>query len=286
MNKKVRNILIFIFVALTSGWLGVLVDNYVKSPPESQSLGMGIWLVLPLLTVVLLRFFAGDGWKDLRIRPHSKANTKWYIVALLIYPLVTVVIFAIGKIGGWIDFSNFRADVYFAGFVTALLPNFVKNIFEESVWRGYLTTKLLNEKIKDIWLYLIVGGVWGAWHLPYYLCFLPETDMYRILPVGRLAFAFVAIISMICWTGMFVEIFRLTKSIWSVILLHTVEDSVINHLVIDGHIAVAAGKEFLISPVSGIVTSGLYLCTGLLLRHVRISKNFSTPDTGAGRATP
>jgi len=149
----------------------------------------------------------------------------------------------------------------------------VKNIFEESVWRGYLTTKLLNEKVKDIWLYLIVGLVWGIWHLPYYLCFLPQADMYQVLPVGRLAFALVAIVSMICWTVMFVEIFRLTKSIWSVVLLHMVEDSLINHLVIDGHIAIVAGKEFLISPIGGIITSSLYLCVGLLLRRSRISKN-------------
>jgi membrane protease YdiL (CAAX protease family) len=158
------------------------------------------------------------------------------------------------------------------GFVATLLPNFVKNIFEEFVWRGYLTTKLLNEKVKDIWLYLIVGGIWGIWHLPYYLCFLPEAEMYQVLPVGRLVFALVAIISMICWTVMFVELFRLTKSIWSVVLLHMVEDSLINHLVTDGHIAIVAGKEFLISPISGIITSSLYLSVGLLLRRSRISK--------------
>ena len=272
MNKNIRNIIIFAFVAFTCGWLGVLVDKFVEPQSESESLGMGIWLVFPLLTVILLRFFAGDGWKDLGIKPNFKGNTKWYVIALLIYPLVTTVVLSLGKMLGWIDFTNFRTEVYLTGFVAALLPNFVKNFFEESVWRGYLTTKLLNEKVKDIWLYLIVGGIWGIWHLPYYLCFLPQADMYQILPVGRLVFALVAIVSMICWTVMFVELFRLTKSIWSVVLLHLVEDSLINHLVIDGHIAIVAGKEFLISPISGIITSCLYLGVGLLLRRSRISK--------------
>ncbi len=271
-RRNIRNIIIFVFVALTSGWLGVIVDRFVESSSESESPGMGIWLVLPLLTVIALRCFAGDGWKDLRIRPRFKGNTKWYVVALSIYPLVTAIVLVIGKVLGWIDFANFRTDVYLAGFVAALLPSFVKNIFEESVWRGYLTTKLLNEKIKDRWLYLIVGGIWGLWHLPYYLYFLPQADMYRILPVGRLAFALIAVVSMICWTVMFVELFRLTKSIWLVVLLHTIEDSLINHLVIDAHIAIASGKEFLISPVSGIVTSCLYLGVGLLLRRRRVSE--------------
>ena len=275
MNKNIRNIIIFAFVAFTCGWLGVLVDKFVEPQSENESLGMGIWLVFPLLTVILLRFFAGDGWKDLGIKPNFKGNTKWYIIALLIYPLVTTVVLSLGKMLGWIDFTNFRTEVYLTGFVAALLPNFVKNFFEESVWRSFLTTKLLNEKIKDSWLYLIVGGVWGIWHLPYYLCFLPQADMYQILPVGRLAFALVAIVSMICWTVMYVEIFRLTKSIWSVILLHMVEDSLINHLVIDGHIAIVAGKEFLISPISGIITSCLYLGVGLLLRRSRIERKMS-----------
>ena len=272
MNKNIRNIIIFAFVAFTCGWLGVWVDKIVEQPPESESLGMGIWLLLPLLTVILLRLFARDGWKDLGFRPNFKENAKWYVIALLIYPCVTATILALGKITGWIDFANFRTEVFFTGFIAALLPNFVKNIFEESVWRGYLTTKLLNEKVKDVWLYLIVGVIWGIWHLPYYLHFLPEADMYQVLPVGRLVLALVAIITMICWTVMYVEIFRLTKSIWSVVLLHMVEDSLINHLVIDGHIAIVAGKEFLISPISGIITSCLYLCVGLIIRQCRINK--------------
>ena len=272
MDKNTRNIIIFAFAAFSCGWLGVLVDKFAEQQPEGESLGMGVWLVFPLLTVVLLRLFANDGWKDLGVRPNVKGNAKWYFIALLIYPLVTAIVLALGKILGWIDFSNFRTEAFFTGFAVALLPNFVKNIFEESVWRGYLTTKLLHKKVNDIWLYLIVGGIWGIWHLPYYLCFLPQTDMYQVLPVGRLVFALVAIASMICWTVMFVEMFRLTKSIWSVVLLHAVEGSLINHLVIDGHIAIAAGKEFLISPILGIIPCCLYLSVGLLLRQSRISK--------------
>ena len=270
--KNIRNIIIFTFIAVTCGWLGVLVDKFLEMQPEGESLGMALWLVFPLLTVILLRIFAGDGWKNLGFRPNFKGNAKWYAIALLIYPCVTAVALALGKITGWIDFANFRTEIFFTGFIVALLPNFVKNIFEESVWRGYLTTKLLNEKVKDIWLYLIVGVIWGIWHLPYYLCFLPEADMFQVLPVGRFTLALVAIITMICWTVMYVEIFRLTKSIWSVVLLHMVEDSLINHLVIDGHITIAAGKEFLISPITGIITSCLYLCVGLILRRIRIDK--------------
>jgi hypothetical protein len=272
-NKNIRNIIIFAFVAFGCGWLGVFIDQLVEPQPDGETLGMAVWLVLPLLTTILLRFFASDGWKNLGLKLNLKENAKWYAASLLIYPLVTAIVLAFGKITGWIDFTNFRTEAFLAGFTGMLLPNFVKNIFEESVWRGYLTTKLLNEKIKDIWLYLIVGGIWSIWHLPYYLHFLPEADMYQVLPVGRLAFTFVGIVSMICWTVMYVELFRITKSIWSVVLLHMIEDSLINHLVIDGYITITAGKEILISPIAGIITSILYLGVGLLLRKIRINKN-------------
>jgi membrane protease YdiL (CAAX protease family) len=268
-----------VFISFSCGWLGVIIDKFIASQPNEESLGMGIWLIFPLLATIFLRLFAGDGWKDIGLKPNFKGNIKWYIISLLIYPIVTAIILIIGKILGWINFSNFRTETYFSGFLGLLIVNFVKNFFEESVWRGYLTAKLLKTKIKDIGLYLIVGGVWGIWHLPYYLVFLPQSDMYQVLPVGKFTFAIVAIISMICWTIMFVELYRKTGSIWPVVLLHMVEDSLVNHLVIDGHITIVSGREILISPICGIITSILYICVGLLLRHNRIKNECKKSQT-------
>jgi hypothetical protein len=268
-----------VFIAFSCGWLGLLIDKFIENPPNQDTLGMGIWLILPLIATIFLRLFAGDGWKDIGLKPNFKGNIKWYIISLFIYPLVTAVILILGKIIGWTDFSNFRISAYLSGFAGTLIINFVKNFFEESVWRGYLTAKLLKTKIKDIWLYLIVGGVWGLWHLPYYLFFLSHSDMYQVLPVGRLTFALIAIISMICWTVMFVELYRLTKTIWPVVLLHMIEDSLINHLVLDGHITIISGKEILASPLAGIITSILYIGVGLLLRKYRIINDCKKSQT-------
>lgn len=59
MNKNViRNIGIFIFFVIISGWLGVLVDSVLTSQSEGDSLGMGIWLVLPLLTALIIILFS------------------------------------------------------------------------------------------------------------------------------------------------------------------------------------------------------------------------------------
>ncbi|TFH05566.1 MAG: CPBP family intramembrane metalloprotease, partial [Methanosarcina sp.] len=58
MNKKViRNVVVFIVVVILSGWIGVLVDSVLTEQPKGESLGMGIWLVLPMLTAIAITIF-------------------------------------------------------------------------------------------------------------------------------------------------------------------------------------------------------------------------------------
>jgi hypothetical protein len=65
IKRTFRNIILFTIVVVLSGWIGIIVDKFIPGQPEGDSLGMGIWLVLPLLAVIVLRTFAGDGWKDI-----------------------------------------------------------------------------------------------------------------------------------------------------------------------------------------------------------------------------
>ncbi|MCR8854108.1 CPBP family intramembrane glutamic endopeptidase [Lysinibacillus fusiformis] len=267
--KTKRNLIIFIVVVLLCGWLGVFVDHFISEQPKGDTLGMGIWLVFPLLTTILLRVFAGDGCRDIGLLPNLKGNIKWYIVSFLIYPVITSVVLLVSYIFGWMDFSDFNLDVLISVFVGGLLLQFVKNFFEESVWRGYLTSKLLTLKVNDFWLYFIVGVVWGAWHIPYFLVFLSESDIFSVIPVNRWLFALIGIVTMICWTVMYTEIYLMTKSIWPLVLMHMTEDALVNPLILDGYIKITHGKEFLVSPTAGIITTMLYLMVGLLLRTKR-----------------
>lgn len=280
--KHIRNFQIFCFSALLSGWLGVGIDQFVPNQEGDESLGMAIWLVFPLLTVIVLRTFKGDGWSDAGLLPNFKGNGQWYFFALIIYPLVTGISLAIGNLIAWIDFSAFEVQPFLSVFWTLLGVNFIKNIFEESVWRGYLTVKLVKLKLSDLQLYLIMGLVWGLWHAPYYMVFLPERDIQSVLPVGRIPFTIIAVLSMIVWTVMFTEIYRVTNSIWPVILMHAVEDALINNLVIDGFIVIENGYQIWISPICGIIPNLLYLLIGLWLRSKRIKRG--DPHNAQGKA--
>ncbi|EON78256.1 hypothetical protein ADIS_1119 [Lunatimonas lonarensis] len=276
-SKTIRNLWIFSFVALGIGWLGVWLDGRLPDQAAEETLGMAVWLITPLLLVVVLRTFFGDGWKDAGLRPRLVSQWKWYLVAFLVFPVVTLLSLAVGALTGWVDFSPFDAGAYFSTFAMLLGINLLKNVFEESVWRGYLTAKLIGLKIGDGGIYLLAGMVWGLWHLPYYLEFLPEEAMYTVLPVQKGWFAAIAVVNMLVWTVLFTELFRLTESVWSVVLLHAVEDAVINHLVIDGFVVLQSGTEILLSPICGILPTLLYLSIGLWLRRMR--RRLPAPDS-------
>ena len=187
--------------------------------------------------------------------------------------LLTTIVLLIGDATNWIDLSAFNLKPFILAFCSTLLINFIIDIFEETAWRGYLTSQLLKFNLNDWKLYLIVGVVWTAWHIPYYMVFLPETDILAVMPVSRAIYVLVAFTTFLSWTVMFTELFRITKSVWPCILLHMIEDSLINLIVISGYISIAPGKEIHVSPINGVITSILYLVVGLGIRTYRIRAN-------------
>ena len=210
-NKIIRNIVLFSFVVIISGWIGVLVDSFLTGQPEGDSLGMGIWLVLPLLTAFIIILFSKLSWKDLGFKPNFKGNIKWYLASVLIFPVVTAIVLLIGDATNWIDLSAFNLKPFILAFCSTLLINFIIDIFEETAWRGYLTSQLLKFHLNDWKLYLIVGVVWTAWHIPYYMVFLPEADILAVMPVSRAIYVLVAFTTFLSWTVMFTELFRVLK---------------------------------------------------------------------------
>lgn len=274
MNKKLlRNTVVFIVLVILSGWIGILVDSVLPEQPKGDSLGMGIWLVLPMLTAISITIFSKGSWKDLGLKPNFKGNIKWYLIAALIFPVVTAIVLTIGAITKWIDSSALDLRPFILLFSSTLLINFIIDIFDGVPLYGYLTSQLVKLNLTDWKIYLTVGSLWGIWHAPYYLVFLPETDIQTVLPVSRAIFFIVSIVTMICWAVMFIELYRVTKSIWPGVVLHMVEDSLINPLVISGFISIAAGKEIFISPINGMITSMLYLLVGLGIRTYRKQAN-------------
>ncbi|MFC2813655.1 MAG: type II CAAX prenyl endopeptidase Rce1 family protein [Prevotella conceptionensis] len=270
-NKRtLRNVILFSFVAVVCGWVGVGVDKLLGQPSNLESLGALIFISSPILCMVLLRLFGGDGWKDLPLKPNFRRNARWYLFAIVVYPVVIGITLFVGKLFGWVDVSKFSIAAYFPVFIAAFLPQCLKNIFEESVWRGYLTVKV-EQLTQNEWLvYLVVALVWQVWHLPYYLILLDDAYLASFFPFGNVLFVVISFVVIGVWTIMYTEIFFLSRSLLLVVLMHAMEDA-LNPLISDGFAVVSPDKALLVSPSFGLIPLLLYLVIGLWLRRIRKS---------------
>lgn len=275
VNKpNLRKLIIFAVITLTSGWLGVLLNLVLDKQSEENSLGMGIWLILPFLTGIILRIVHND-WKDMGIKLHLRNNIKWYLLSIAIYPLVTIITVGLAKIFGCIEISEFGMRSFFSLAAASIAGGLIKNIFEEFAWRGYLTPKLMGLKLNDWFIYIISGLIWALWHAAYYIVFLPDRYFET---TSRVEMLLMGCILMTCWAVMYVEIYRLTKSVWPGVLMHAVEDAFPNILVMaGGFISFTKLGDVLLNPITGVFSTALFLGIGLLLRTFRINKERMQP---------
>ena len=271
-NKKtLRNIILFSLVAISCGWIGVGVNQLLGEPSNLESLGSGIFIASPIVCMILLRLLGGDGWKDFPIKPRFKQNTRWYIFAIAVYPVVVGITLFVGKLLGWVDVSKFSVAAYFPVFATAFLPVFIKNILEETAFRGYLTVKM-EQLTKNEWLiYVVVAFVCQIWHLPYNLIFLDDAYQATFFPYSKELFVLVSFVVIAVWTIMYTEIFFLSRSLLLVVLMHSMKDA-LNPLISEGFTIILPDKTLLVSPLFGLIPTLIYLAIGLYLRRIRKSK--------------
>jgi hypothetical protein len=96
--------------------------------------------------------------------------------------------------------------------------------------------------------------------------------MAAVLPASRVVFLVIAVVTILGWSVPYVELYRLSGSIWPCVLMHSVEDAFVNPLVISGFVGIAAGRELLVSPVLGLFNLALYILVGLAIRAYRIHR--------------
>ena len=271
-NKKtLRNVILFSLVAISCGWIGVGVNQLLGEPSNLESLGSGIFIASPIVCMILLRLLGGDGWKDFPLKPRFKQNTRWYIFAIAVYPVVIGMTLFVGKLLGWVDVSKFSVAAYLPVFATAFLPIFIKNILEETAFRGYLTIKM-EQLTKNEWvIYVVVAFVCQIWHLPYNLIFLDDAYQATFFPYSKVLFVLVSFVVITVWTIMYTEIFFLSRSLLLVVLMHSMKDA-LNPLISEGFTVISPDKTLLLSPLFGLIPTLIYLAIGLFLRRIRKSK--------------
>lgn len=257
---------IFIFVTVMAGAFGYLLDQVLTEQPEGNSLGMGLWLILPFFTGIILQMINRD-LKKIGIWPNFKNNLKWYVIAVFVFPCITLVCIILAKISGGLLVSEMELNTLAGWMFSIFSANFIKNIFEEFAWRGCLLLYLEKTGMNDWYLYLTNGLTWGMWHITYYMFFLPDEYFTEI---SRQGMAITGIVLMIFWTPMFVEIRRLTNSVWPCVILHSMEDAVPTMLFVTAHVfQIEERYSVMLDPISGIVPTVLVFFIGLGLRKCR-----------------
>jgi membrane protease YdiL (CAAX protease family) len=247
------------------GWLGWLLA-YSGGDEDSRGLGNLIWLASPLIISLLLRAFAGDGWKDIGIKPNFKGNLGWYLVSIIIYPLAIALVLLIGVIFGGISASELssKMPLFISALGVAFIPTFVKNIFEEFSWRGYLAPKIFTLGLNDFVGHILVGAIWAIWHLPYYLGLMDAAEYAGYTSLNLAAFVFLVFVALMASSIAFDEIRFITGSTWPAVLMHTVSNTVILTLLMGNYIKMSSAGEIWFTPgMHGILSIIAILLIGI-----------------------
>ncbi|WP_370392167.1 CPBP family intramembrane glutamic endopeptidase [uncultured Winogradskyella sp.] len=112
----------------------------------------------------------------------DKTKIKWYVLAVLFYPVLYILGFAFGELFGFgTSESLFTPDIYD-------VPGFLLIFFlagaEEFGWRGFLQ-KELQKKYNPLISAIIISIAWTLWHIP-----LHYNGFYDSGIFGRLLLSF------------------------------------------------------------------------------------------------
>lgn len=267
-KRTKRNLIIFTVLVLGLAILAGVIEPFTVPPgsePGTSGLGQLLWLIAPLVIMLLLRIFGGDGWGDFGLRPNFKGNGFWWLVSILVFPVVITISVLIGALLGGIKLEGNMFSAFVAALLTGLIPAMIKNVFEEFAWRGYLAPKVYSLKM-NFWLsHAIVGVVWGAWHLPFVFVFWPYLTANMLWYFVPLLF-----VGTFSQSVVYGEIRLETNSVLPAWVMHTIGNATGNALLLSGLMQLNSGWELLVSPgAESIVSIVLMFATGYWLHRRR-----------------
>ena len=274
-RHSLRNLMLFIASIVILPWLGWALDTGRGADPHNQngSLGWLFFIASPLLAVLLLRSLGGDGWKDFGLWPQFKRNGQWYLFAFLFHPLSMTLVTLVGSALGLIRLAALPASqlLLLGGTLLGLsLPSFIKNIFEEFAWRGYLTPKMQRLVPNQLLGHGLVGLIWFTWHLPYYMVLMSPANLHKATSLGLAPLLFMTLLGILPTALLYGELRFRTDSVWPAVLIHTCGNVFFDALILQnifslpGPVSEALFSPAMFSLVVIVITTlaGLWLYRG------------------------
>jgi membrane protease YdiL (CAAX protease family) len=212
-NSRIkRNIAAYIVGVLFLATVGGVVTA------SGSEVGGLLFIISPILMMVLLRSFGGDGWKDAGLNPNLKEKWRWYLFSLLVYPVIMTMVAVLGIILGVTTVNgnpNSLLPAFVAGFAVQLIPRMIFALFEEWGWRGYLEPRLAALGAPDARRHFFVGSVWALWHFPLIL-----STAYTEIPYA-IYFPFF-VVAVILTAIVYGQLRKASGTVWTSVVMHGV----------------------------------------------------------------
>jgi membrane protease YdiL (CAAX protease family) len=261
-----KSLIFSILIVISSGWLGLGLDMLLGND-VTEGLGKLFLLMLPTLAMVL---FSIKRLGSLGFHPHFKRHYKWYLFAALFDIAAFLIITGIGYLAGGIE-ERMTGDL-FSTILTASIATlpvlFVKNIFEEINWRGFLFPRL-HEYMGYQSASFLSSLIWATWHLPLWLVMTPRTLLLEYSPYQNVVvFVVTAYLALLNMGFLYNRIRLSTGSVWPTVLLHTMNNAIVAALYANLHYM----KWFISPGINGILYFAILLLVNLYLEIKHPSK--------------
>lgn len=168
---KTRSVLLYFILAFLFSWGAIIAmvgfDGFPVTEDQLAVLIVAMLLGPSLAAILAALISAGkEGFKDLFKRLlHWRVDFTWYAIALLTAPLSTVlVVLVLSLFSSEFSFAVATTEDKLGLVIMWLFSGLLVAFFEELGWTGFAIPRML-QKHKVFATGLIVGLLWGAWHL-------------------------------------------------------------------------------------------------------------------------
>jgi membrane protease YdiL (CAAX protease family) len=223
---KSHAVLVYFTLAFAISWGGILMvmdpGGILGAEVVSEGLMPLVYLAtllgpsvagIVMIGVVDGRAGLGGLWSRLR---RWRVGIRWYAVALLTVPfLITAILYVLSLMSPEFLPAIATTDDKVALLLTGIVMGLVVGFFEELGWTGFAVPKL---RLRDGVLTsgLIVGILWGLWHLPLFLGSIRSSGtLAPALYLSVLLFSFLPAYRMLM-----VWVYDRTGSLLVIILMH------------------------------------------------------------------
>lgn len=223
---KRHSVLVYYFLVFFLSWgslllvmgVGGIWGTTTISEDIMPLLYVGMLLGPTVAGLVMMGLTRGrSGFRELfsRLR-HFRVSIKWYLIAVLTAPtIVAGVLLLLSRFSPQYIPIIFSSNDKLSIVISGLMAGALVGIFEELGWTGFVIPRL-RERYSVLNTGLIVGVVWGLWHMPLFLASARASqEIAPLITLAVMLFTFLP-----AYRVLMVWVYDRTKSLFVAMVMH------------------------------------------------------------------